>query len=183
MKNQLIISIALLSIPYAQGMIKESRPQYRVNEREVSISGRDLTNLRVLKNIADASKITELDLMSNHIASIEKDAFDGLPNLERLYLHANNLTDLKKDFFESVPVTLKRLGLSNNGVKTIEPGAFDRLVNLEVLQLDGNELTFLDPALVANLKRLKVLNLRGNNLTPENKEAIKALLPNTEVAF
>jgi BspA type Leucine rich repeat region (6 copies) len=48
------------------------------------------------------------------------------------------------------------------GLEEIEKGAFSKTINLEVLRLNSNQLTSLPKNLFRNLKRLKELNLAGN---------------------
>ncbi|EAY31628.1 hypothetical protein M23134_05134 [Microscilla marina ATCC 23134] len=48
--------------------------------------------------------------------------------------------------------------------------------------MQGNDLTKL-PEEIKKLRNLKLLNLKFNNFSDEEKARIKKLLPNTEIKF
>ncbi|KAM5227465.1 extracellular matrix protein 2 [Ctenodactylus gundi] len=133
-----------------------------------------------------ASEITSLDLYGNSITSIPDEAFNGLPNLERLDLSKNNITSsaiglksfkhLKKlmrlnmdgnnleHIPSKLPSTLEELKISENNLQDISEKSLSDLHNLITLELEGNSLseTNVDPLAFKPLKSLSYLRLGKN---------------------
>uniref|UniRef100_A0A2K5QY79 Extracellular matrix protein 2 n=1 Tax=Cebus imitator TaxID=2715852 RepID=A0A2K5QY79_CEBIM len=97
-----------------------------------------------------APQITSLELTGNSIASIPDEAFNGLPNLERLDLSKNNITS------------------SGIGSK-----AFKLLKKLMRLNMDGNNLVQIPSELPSTLEELKI---NENNLQAIDEESLSETL-------
>ncbi|XP_008053334.1 extracellular matrix protein 2 isoform X2 [Carlito syrichta] len=122
-----------------------------------------------------APEITSLELIGNSITSIPDEAFNGLPNLERLDLSKNNITSsgigtkalklLKK---------LTRLNMDGNNLVQI-PSELPS--TLEELKINENNLQAIDEESLSGLNQLVTLELEGNNLSEANVNplAFKAL--------
>ncbi|XP_037591001.1 extracellular matrix protein 2 [Cebus imitator] len=98
-----------------------------------------------------APQITSLELTGNSIASIPDEAFNGLPNLERLDLSKNNITS------------------SGIGSK-----AFKLLKKLMRLNMDGNNLVQIPSELPSTLEELKI---NENNLQAIDEESLSGRCP------
>lgn len=90
--------------------------------------------------------------------------FDGLSNLQKLYLYNNKLTDLDDCVFENL-ATLTKLRLNNNQLSEIRPEFFSSHTNLYTLYLSANGISQLDPGVFRFLPGLKHLHLEENQLT------------------
>src|SRR5574343_393166 len=102
-----------------------------------------------------------------------------LLNLTSLYLSSNQLTRFPKKFGKLINLT--SLDLSDNQLTRFSP-KIGKLVNLTSLDLRDNQLTSLSPE-ISNCQKLKYLFLYGNNFSEQEKEKIKALLPNCKIRF
>ncbi|XP_004647605.1 extracellular matrix protein 2 isoform X2 [Octodon degus] len=133
-----------------------------------------------------APEITNLELAGNSITSIPDEAFNGLPNLERLDLSKNNITSsaigpkafklLKKlmrlnmdennlvHIPSELPSTLEELNINENNLQAIDEESFSDLNQLVSLELEGNNLseTNVDPLAFKPLKSLSYLRLGKN---------------------
>ena len=89
--------------------------------------------------------------------------FDGLINLEELYLNSNSLTALPVGVLDSL-TTLKLLALAGNELTTLPVRAFDSLTNLQNLGLSSNQLTTLPAGVFDGLANLQLLQLQNNQL-------------------
>lgn len=72
--------------------------------------------------------------------SFPQGAFNGLHNVEDLFLWANELSIISCDMFLGLE-SVKSLNLNNNDIRNIEPGAFANMKKLEGLYIPNNELT------------------------------------------
>lgn len=133
-----------------------------------------------------APEITSLELMGNSITSIPAEAFNGLPNLERLDLSKNNISSsaigpkafklLKKlvrlnidennlvHIPSELPPTLEELNINENNLQAIDEQTFSGLNQLVSLELEGNNLseTNVNPLAFKHLKSLSYLRLGKN---------------------
>lgn len=98
--------------------------------------------------------------------------------LEYLNLSSNQTLDLKNI---GKLTGLKVLNLSNNNLKKISD-EITQLADLEGLSLIKTGITKL-PQGIEKLKNLKVIDLRENNFSDQEKNFIKKTLPNTEIIF
>ncbi|XP_013362325.1 PREDICTED: extracellular matrix protein 2 isoform X2 [Chinchilla lanigera] len=133
-----------------------------------------------------APEITNLELVGNSITSIPDEAFNGLPNLERLDLSKNNITSsaigpkafklLKKlmrlnmdgnnlvHIPSELPSTLEELNINENNLQAIDEESFSDLNQLVSLEMEGNNLseTNVNPLAFKPLKSLSYLRLGKN---------------------
>ena len=119
-----------------------------------------------------------LDVSKNKLKEIPA----GIGKLQQLeYL------DASKNKLTSVPYTLgflknlKVLLLNQNEIETL-PKEISNLESLENLDLWSNEIDQF-PASISQLHKLKRLDMRVININEPEQQAIKALLPNTEIFF
>ncbi|XP_024436534.1 extracellular matrix protein 2 isoform X2 [Desmodus rotundus] len=150
--------------------------------RTISCNSADLTQIPPLT----APEITSLELPGNSIISIPDEAFNGLPNLERLDLSKNSITSsgidpkalkfLKKLMYlnmdgnnlveipSELPSTLEELKINENNLRTIDEESLSDLNQLVTLELEGNNLseTNVNPLAFKPLKSLSYLRLGRN---------------------
>ncbi|XP_032116372.1 extracellular matrix protein 2 isoform X3 [Sapajus apella] len=113
-----------------------------------------------------APQITSLELTGNSIASIPDEAFNGLPNLERLDLSKNNITSsgIGSKAFKLLK-KLMRLNMDGNNLVQI-PSELPS--TLEELKINENNLQAIDEESLSGLNQLVTLELEGNNLNEAN---------------
>ncbi|XP_006876828.1 PREDICTED: extracellular matrix protein 2 isoform X2 [Chrysochloris asiatica] len=150
--------------------------------KTISCINMELTQIPLLT----ASEITNLELAGNSITSIPNEAFNGLPNLERLDLSKNNITSsgigpkafklLKKLMHLNVdgnnliqipselPSTLEELKINDNNLQAINENSLSGLSQLVTLELEGNNLseTNVKPLAFKHLKNLSYMRLGKN---------------------
>ena len=129
--------------------------------------------LAKLRDDSDCAAVTDSDLnrvrstlhlYDEEITALQAGDFQGLANLERLYLDGNSLTELPDGVFDGL-ANLERLKLNGNSLTELPDGVFDGLSNLERLGLHGNSLTALPDGVFDSLSNLVRLSLHGNSLT------------------
>ncbi|XP_053433660.1 extracellular matrix protein 2 isoform X2 [Nycticebus coucang] len=113
-----------------------------------------------------APEITSLELVGNSIASIPDEAFNGLPNLERLDLSKNIISSsgIGPKVFKLLK-KLMRLNMDGNNLTQIPSGLPS---TLEELKINDNNLQAMDEESLADLNQLVTLELEGNNLSEAN---------------
>ncbi|KAF6118402.1 extracellular matrix protein 2 [Phyllostomus discolor] len=150
--------------------------------RTISCNSVNLTQIPPLT----APEVTSLELPGNSIVSIPDEAFNGLPNLERLDLSKNNITSsgigpnalklLKKLVYlnmdgnnlveipSELPSTLEELKINENNLRAIDEESLSDLNQLVTLELEGNNLseTNVNPLAFKPLKSLSYLRLGRN---------------------
>lgn len=93
-----------------------------------------------LNTRALAPKLQSLRMSNNHIFSIDKSSFLGLPNLEYLDLKVNYIKSLKNNAFSMLP-KLFHLSVASNALRTIESYAFNSS-SLSYLDISRNVFHF-----------------------------------------
>uniref|UniRef100_A0A8C0IQT8 Extracellular matrix protein 2 n=1 Tax=Chelonoidis abingdonii TaxID=106734 RepID=A0A8C0IQT8_CHEAB len=111
-------------------------------------------------------ELTSLELEGNTITSIPDEAFNGIPNLERLDLSKNNITSpgIGPQAFKILK-KLKRLYMDGNALVHIPP---ELPSALEELKINENHLHAIDEDSLQELKNLVTLELEGNKLSEAN---------------
>ena len=105
-----------------------------------------------------------MGLSGRQKTALQAGDFQGLANLERLYLDGNSLTELPDGVFHGLS-NLEWLDLYGNSLTELPDGVFDGLSNLEYLYLDGNSLSELPDGVFNGLSNLEWLYLGSNDLT------------------
>ncbi len=113
---------------------------------------------------AQLARITQLNLRSKGISSLKSGDFDGLTNLEFLYLDKNSLTEVPADLFDGL-TNLETVSLRQNSLTEVPADLFDGLTNLEGVYLYDNSLTEVPADLFDGLTNLETLDLSANSLT------------------
>lgn len=113
---------------------------------------------RDLGLFAEASRLRELSIAYNNLASLPDGLGEGLLNLTRLSAVGNRITRLPNSI--GLLRRLRSLSLASNHLKTL-PAAITGCRELQELYLDQNELEGLPDAL-GRLSKLRVLDIRNN---------------------
>ncbi|KAF0876375.1 extracellular matrix protein 2 [Crocuta crocuta] len=129
--------------------------------RTVSCMSAGLTQMPPLT----APEITSLELAGNAITSIPDEAFNGLPNLERLDLSKNSITSpgIGPKAFKLLKKLL-RLNMDGNNLVEIPPLPSA----LEELKINDNSLQAISEESLSDLNQLVTLELEGNHLSESN---------------
>ncbi|XP_044157682.1 extracellular matrix protein 2 isoform X1 [Bufo gargarizans] len=133
-----------------------------ISEITVSCSNAKLTGVPPISD----PDIKSLDLLGNFITSIPKEAFNGMPNLEKIDLSKNKLmsTGIDPVAFKSLK-NLRRLYLDGNILEQIP---LELPSSLEELKMNENKLGSLEEDSLKDLKNLVTLELEGNQLSEAN---------------
>ncbi len=119
---------------------------------------------------ADFQGLTKLNILilgRNQIRSIESGAFQGLTNLDLLDLGGNQITSIESGTFQGL-TNLNVLSLWKNQITSIESRAFQGLTNLEILELGRNRITSIENGTFQGLTKLESLMLVGNRIEELN---------------
>ena len=114
----------------------------------------------------DFEGLSDLDTLYVHhngLTALPEDVFDGLSALTALYLYNNKLTTLPSDLFDSLS-NLETLSLSYNGMTTLPSDVFDGLSSLTTLDLASNSIGEIPEGLFDELWSLEKLDLTSNSL-------------------
>ncbi|XP_061438997.1 toll-like receptor 3 isoform X2 [Rhineura floridana] len=126
-------------------------------------------------------QLKSLDLGLNNIKqNLTGQEFQGLSNIETLYLSYNSQVNLTSESFTSIPnlrkLRLRRVGCSN---LEISPSPFRKLNNLTILDIGNNNIANMRDDLFDGLHQLEILDMQHNNLARLWKQAN----PNGPVLF
>ena len=110
---------------------------------------------------------------SSYIRSVPEDVFDGLSNLQRIYLSLD-LTALPEDVFDGLN-GLQILVLGANQIRALPEDVFDGLVSLTDLRLHNNQLAALPEDVFDGLSSLENLALSVNNIRELHKDVFDGL--------
>ncbi|XP_028853200.1 extracellular matrix protein 2 isoform X2 [Denticeps clupeoides] len=132
-------------------------------------------------------ELKSLSLEGNAITAIPAEAFNGIPNLERITLSKNLLTsknihprafkslrflnrlymdgNLLEQIPSDLPPTLQELKINENKLREIDENSFEGLNNLITLELEDNVLSEgnMDPQAFSPLRQLLYLRLGRNH--------------------
>jgi len=104
-----------------------------------------------------------LSLAFNGISEFPVGAWNGLPNLQSLYLYGNNIGNLEEDSFPELG-QLTQLDISENPIEAIEDGAFRGLQNLTSLYMAFCGLRQLNSNSFEDLENVNFIDLEFNNI-------------------
>ncbi|XP_023655483.1 extracellular matrix protein 2 [Paramormyrops kingsleyae] len=154
-----------------------------ISDTAVTCENAELTSIPPLS----LPELKELSLEGNAIMSIPAEAFNGIPNLERINLGKNKLTsagisphafkklrhlrrlymggNLLQQIPEDLPSSLEELKINENKLSGIDDDSLDDLSSLVTLELEGNLLSEanVDPMAFQALKQLAYLRLGRNH--------------------
>ena len=118
--------------------------------------------------------LTDLDLSSNLIQTINEGDLSGLAELGSLNLEHNDLADVDDNSFRDL-TALQKLDLSNNELETLTRETFIGLENMLTMDLSMNEIKNIE-GIFANLTQLTRIDLRGNKITEITENSFRNLV-------
>ncbi len=153
---------SLPSVVDSPGSVLHGRTREVADEILRKLPG--VTQYNQVTNANQLSIITSLHPYDIGLTTLQAGDFNGLANLQTLYLSRNQLTNLPSGIFDEL-ANLQTLHLSGNDLTSLPSGIFDELANLQTLHLSGNDLTSLPSGIFDELANLQTLHLSGNDLT------------------
>ncbi|XP_063626474.1 toll-like receptor 3 [Cydia splendana] len=111
--------------------------------------------------------LLHLDLSHNYIKSFDILTFEGITQLQKLYVSDNEITKLGVVFarFEF----MKELVLDHNYLTSLEESNFDKMSKLEKLNISSNTLASIGDASFNHLVELQELDLSNNTISTITK--------------
>lgn len=114
------------------------------------------------KDFQNLRKLIEIRLNGNMLTNIEKHAFDGVSQLQYLYLQRNSLVQLKSLQFIDSLNKLELLDLSDNSLNMAPMLRNHR--SIRQIKLDGNKISSLQSHAFSGNPRLQLLSLQNNEI-------------------
>ena len=148
--------------------------------RALYLSGQIINEIQPGNVFIDLSNLERLYLHSNDIKYLEADVFKGLTCLTVLHLKDNQLTELHLSLFEDL-TRVYFISLNDNLIQKLPSQLFKSGVSLLVLSLANNHLTTLESDIFETCKALENLDMRENDLKWIHKNAFKGVSNITKV--
>ena len=104
-----------------------------------------------------------MNLQFKQLVEINAEMFEGMDNLEILWLYRNKLTSVPLNTFMKL-TKLEKLSLSGNQIEELPNGLFKNNFNLETIYLHSNKLKFIGSTLFDGLTKLKEIDLSINQI-------------------
>uniref|UniRef100_A0A669FCD8 Toll-like receptor 22 n=1 Tax=Oreochromis niloticus TaxID=8128 RepID=A0A669FCD8_ORENI len=143
----------------------------------INVTELDLTDNKIKYIHDDAFKSLKnlriLTLSKNRLPLVPA-ATRNLPTLSELDLSTNNISTLDCHDFTN-QTKLRKLYLYQNSITALKPCLFKDLKGLETLKLQTNQITKLNGAFKEHLPKLRYLYLNINKLTAIKKDEFKGL--------
>ena len=152
------------------------RSHHRI--RFLDLSANFITNFPSAM-ITKLNFLTRLIFRRNSIQSLNKEAFEGLTNLELVDLHDNRIQDIDNSAFEDLK-SLKSLDLSLNVISTVG-SSLEPMKNLMKLNLSDNYITTLPFTAFRSLTRLSTLDISNNTIVDIGKAFVN--MPELKVMY
>jgi len=108
----------------------------------------------------DCPNVSILVLDENAISVVEDGAFEGLGNLQQLWLNYNRLERIPS----ALPSGLRRLLVESNMLRAVTADAFPTGSKLDTISLAGNQISTLHPDALNELTNLQSIDLSNNKL-------------------
>ncbi|XP_056381208.1 amphoterin-induced protein 3 [Hyla sarda] len=105
-----------------------------------------------------------VDLSHNSLSTLHSNWLSGVPSLQTLCLHHNEMKRLPAGAFHNA-TRLRHLDLSSNKLHSIQVGHFQQLHSLEELLLYNNYISRVEEAAFTRLSNLRKIYLSWNNLS------------------
>ncbi|KAF3847571.1 hypothetical protein F7725_020599 [Dissostichus mawsoni] len=139
----------------------------------------DLGDNRHLRSLAEdtfhgLSRLNALHLYRCGLSSLPSNIFQGLRNLQYLYLQENHLKYLQDDTFTDLH-NLSHLFLHGNRLWSLNQNTFRGLRALDRLLLHQNQIEWVDRLAFHDLKRLTTLYLFNNTLIQLSGQCLDVL--------
>lgn len=129
--------------------------------------------------IKNFPQLKVLSLPKCGIEKISANAFQNLPQLEKMFLQDNAIEIVEEGIFNFLSV--RKLFLQRNLIRIIRDGAFDNLPNLAVVHLNSNRISVWNPLWFKNAPMLTDLYFRRNLIAELPSKAFVNVNPQHEV--
>lgn len=144
----------------------------------IELDHNDISSLS-RQGLFNLTKLHHLSISNNSISRIEIDTWEFTQSLISLDLSHNNISEFKPQHLDCLQ-RLKHLNLGHNKIQYLMENTFDCVKNLEDLNLRRNKLSWIieDPGAAPPfkpLRKLKKLDLYGNNLKQINSKSLSSL--------
>ena len=167
-----LLALEEFIVRYKKGLVLTSvhKHTFKQNKNLKTIRIQNSAVSKIDKDTFKGVKHLEtLDLGHNNISIVPEQLLSDLPKLEKLFLRHNSISTLPQNLLLKNP-NLKMFTANCQRVQEGEPlkipaRLFQYSANLEYLHLQGNSLKTLPDMLLKGLTKLKVLELKENNLT------------------
>ena len=130
---------------------------------ELDLSSASITSLQA-GDFSGLPALTRLLLEDNQLSILPAGVFAGLSALTDLHLYANRLNSVPADVFSGLS-SLRALHLSINPLSSVPADVFSGLSSLRALDLQLNQLSSLPEGVFSGLSSLRSLILNGNQLS------------------
>lgn len=148
---------------------------------ELNFSEEGLPDTRGIENYPNPAEIIRINLSNNNISTVDLRNLAVFFNLKTIIFDSNPLGDLAEGFFGQLP--LEVISFEDCRIAQIMLGYFDSLAaTLKVIDLEStssnvvnrNTIRAFPPGLFSALSNLQLLDLRGLDLSNEEKNRITA---------
>ena len=126
--------------------------------------------------------LTVFGCVNSQLGEINAEMFEGMDNLEFLWLYRNKLTSVPLNTFMKL-TKLKYISLNRNQIEELPNVLFKNNVNLEEILLWDNKLKFIGSTLFDGLTKLKAFKGTEVNLFRYNHRISKLSIPSNISAF
>ena len=141
---------------------KMSKEELQNISGELDLSGQNLTDISILKDLSD--KVTTLNLSSNKIKEIPAGLLDNMTNLLNFYIEYNFVSEIPDNLFANNK-KLDWISFASNNLKEIKDNQVSDLPALTILDLSSNEISSISADAFKGLTKLNDLGLMENDLT------------------
>lgn len=187
-------SLELIFINHANISFIEAGTFDDVSDIAVDLEDNKLSE--VVVGVFNGTQISSVSLKSNEIRTIERGAFDDMPNLETVILGNNKISVWNNEWFKNTPKltivifssnlietlpedTLKNLhhtknltiAFDGNKIKSVNERSFIGVEEVEKINLATNELENFPPQVFP--AKIKILDLKENKLQCLSEEQIR----------
>ncbi|XP_031635417.1 chaoptin-like [Contarinia nasturtii] len=132
----------------------------KVAENFPNLKSLDISHSKIESvELFNMKHLVKINAAHNRLTEIPSHFFSKLPNITELDLSHNRLTKIDK-----LPTNLVNIDLSHNHIKNLFTRTYEDLLNLEHLDLSHNSIRSVDFFSFAENKKLKVLQLRNNEI-------------------
>uniref|UniRef100_A0A1I8NBG2 Leucine rich repeat protein n=1 Tax=Musca domestica TaxID=7370 RepID=A0A1I8NBG2_MUSDO len=118
--------------------------------------------------------LEELQLRSNRIHIVNRQAFGGLKNLKFLDISYNNIISLQGGLFEDL-INLEHLDVSHNDVEAIDANTFGKNSKLTSLNLSDNKFSVFEPNSLSHFGHLHLVDLSNTLLEDFHIQSVDVL--------
>ncbi|KAF5308332.1 hypothetical protein FQR65_LT06223 [Abscondita terminalis] len=130
----------------------------------------------IVSNAFDNMPLLEsIRLDHNRLAAWTPEWFQNCPNMNLISVKFNQLTSIPQNAFQNVNEHLERLYIGHNKLKEVNLEAFRGLNSLTDLGLDHNSISKIENDTFSHLKKLRVIDLSGTDITCFSEEFLNTL--------